>query len=755
MTEQKKGIMSRFSNLSIGGKLIGLFTVLAASIILAMAIVSFLSGSSSINKEAVNKLAAVAELKTQALESFLDSRYAEVHVMTGTEMMKIDAVNVVRDIQKSQIAPNLSINQKRKILKNNSAAYRKLFQYADKYYQAIGAYAEIKFSAIYDIRNIKGEVVFKEGDQILSVNDFEGNTKNRTMYKGGLELMENKKEGAESKKFNCPFLYTSSVEHCGELKKASVHMSHPVALPGLSMSQQRNNAPVNSRFSMIMIFDLKVEVINSICNEKTGLGDSGETYLVENIGGTLKMISESRFKKGTTLKEDISSVKELQKHFKKGEFDRGAGICQNHIYPNAAGTSVLGHNHLVKIGEHTVGVITEINEDEVFNAVTRLMYIMIALGLILLIIAVIAGVFFSRSISKPIAYAVDFASKIATGDLTVDMDDQYAARGDEIGHLAQALKAMVNDLRDIISNVIRSSQNLNQAVQEIASGNETLSQRTSEQASALEEIASTIEESTATIKQNAENSQNASSLSRESLTRAEDGGKIVDNSVDAIVEINSSSKKIGEIISVINEIAFQTNLLALNASVEAARAGEQGRGFAVVAGEVRNLAQRAGNAAKEIEDLIKDSIEKVELGTDLSKQSGDALREIIERIHTVNNTISEIAAAGEEQKSGIEQINTAVIEMDTMTQQNASLVEETASASEEMSNQAQELLALVERFKLNENDSSKTSQSTSQILIHSDREKDVKPAEKDFSVKKDTSNGELKDIMNEEGFEEF
>jgi methyl-accepting chemotaxis protein len=292
-----------------------------------------------------------------------------------------------------------------------------------------------------------------------------------------------------------------------------------------------------------------------------------------------------------------------------------------------------------------------------------------------------------------------FAGRIAEGDLTgrIDVD-----RDDELGMLGKSLNSAADSLAALISSVISASQNLAQAVEQITSGNQNLSQRTSEQASSLEEIASTIEQATAAINQNADNAADARKLSAASLKMAEEGGRLVSDAVASINQINSTSKKIGEIISVINEITFQTNLLALNASVEAARAGEQGRGFAVVAGEVRNLAQRSGGAAKEITELIKGSLEMIETGTQKANKSGDALKKIIESINNVDSVIVEIAEATNEQKAGITQINLAVSEMDSMTQQNAALVEETASAGESMAGQAQELLAMVRQFRISD-----------------------------------------------------
>ncbi|MBP7737631.1 MAG: Tar ligand binding domain-containing protein [Spirochaetes bacterium] len=303
----------------------------------------------------------------------------------------------------------------------------------------------------------------------------------------------------------------------------------------------------------------------------------------------------------------------------------------------------------------------------------------------------------ARSVSRPVVKGLEFSRRLADGDLTARIDMNQK---DELGQLADALNTAAGSLDGLISSVTIASQNLSQAVDQISSGNQNLSQRTSQQASSLEEIASTIEEASATINQNAENSIKAQDLTEAGSAKSIEGNKIALEAVASIVDMNESSKKVADIIAVINEIAFQTNLLALNAVVEAARAGEQGRGFAVVAGEVRNLAQRSGNAAKEIEALIKDTVSKVSKSTDLVNRTGESLNEIAEASKTTARIITEIAAASQEQKQGMNQINTAISEMDSMTQQNASLVEETASASEEMANQALELLSMVEKFKI-------------------------------------------------------
>jgi methyl-accepting chemotaxis protein len=288
---------------------------------------------------------------------------------------------------------------------------------------------------------------------------------------------------------------------------------------------------------------------------------------------------------------------------------------------------------------------------------------------------------------------------LSKGDLTQNMTGEFHG---EFAELRDAVNESINNLHKMVNDIITASGSISSAASEISQGNTDLSQRTEEQASSLEETASSMEEMTSTVKQNADNARQANQLASAAREQAEKGGDVVSSAVNAMGEINASSKKISDIISVIDEIAFQTNLLALNAAVEAARAGEQGRGFAVVAGEVRNLAQRSAGAAKEIKSLINDSVEKVDEGSKLVDESGETLAEIVNAVKKVSDIIAEIAAAGQEQSSGIEQVNKAVMQMDEMTQQNAALVEEAASASESMEEQAKGMMRLMEFFSLGE-----------------------------------------------------
>jgi methyl-accepting chemotaxis protein len=327
--------------------------------------------------------------------------------------------------------------------------------------------------------------------------------------------------------------------------------------------------------------------------------------------------------------------------------------------------------------------------------------LMMALASLAIALACAIAWWVTRSITRPLNEAVNVAQRVAAGDLTTVVDVKTT---DETGILLQALKDMNASLVRIVGEVRGGTESISSASKQIASGNADLSQRTEEQASSLEETASSMEELTSTVKQNADNAKQANQLAAGASSVAVKGGEVVGQVVNTMTSINESSKKIVDIISVIDGIAFQTNILALNAAVEAARAGEQGRGFAVVASEVRSLAQRSAAAAKEIKDLITDSVNKVEDGTRLVDEAGKTMDEIVSSVKRVTDIMAEISAASQEQSSGIEQVNQAVVQMDEVTQQNAALVEEAAAAAESLQEQAQSLTQAVAVFKIAQNE---------------------------------------------------
>ena len=323
--------------------------------------------------------------------------------------------------------------------------------------------------------------------------------------------------------------------------------------------------------------------------------------------------------------------------------------------------------------------------------------LLISLGVAAILLGIACAYWITRSITRPITRAVEVAEAVSAGDLTSHI---VVESRDETGQLMHALKNMNDKLVSIVGQVRAGTDSISTASSEIAAGNLDLSSRTEQQASSLEETASSMEELTSTVKLNADNARSANQLAIDASQIASKGGAVVSEVVSTMGSINDSSRKIVDIISVIDAIAFQTNILALNAAVEAARAGEQGRGFAVVASEVRNLAQRSSQAAKEIKGLIDDSVQKVEAGSQLVDKAGRTMDEIVQSISHVTQIMNQITDASDEQRTGIEQVNQAIGQMDQVTQQNAALVEEAAAAAESMQEQAAKLADVVGLFKL-------------------------------------------------------
>jgi methyl-accepting chemotaxis protein len=309
---------------------------------------------------------------------------------------------------------------------------------------------------------------------------------------------------------------------------------------------------------------------------------------------------------------------------------------------------------------------------------------------------------FAEQMKLTVEEASELAAAATAGDLTkrISMDGKTGT----LESLSNGVNDLINIMATVVSSVKGAAEEVSRGADEISQGNTNLSQRTEEQASSLEETASSMEQMTSTVKQNADNAGQANQLAVAARDQAEKGGAVVSKAVKAMTEINDASKKIADIIGVIDEIAFQTNLLALNAAVEAARAGEQGRGFAVVATEVRNLAGRSATAAKEIKALIQDSVKKVDEGSSLVTQSGVTLEQIVASVKKVTDIVAEIAAASNEQSAGIEQVNKAVMQLDELTQQNAALVEQATAASQSMAEQARGLNESMQRYSVSDSE---------------------------------------------------
>ncbi len=328
---------------------------------------------------------------------------------------------------------------------------------------------------------------------------------------------------------------------------------------------------------------------------------------------------------------------------------------------------------------------------------TQTAAVLVGGGLLAAAIAAFVAYLLANNITRPLNQAVGLAQRVAAGDLTSRID---VTSNDETGQLMAALRDMNSALAGIVTQVRQGTETIASASGQIAAGNLDLSARTEQQAGALEETASSMEELTSTVKQNADNARSASQVARDATDIAAKGGVVVDQVVQTMAQINASSQRIVDIIGVIDGIAFQTNILALNAAVEAARAGEQGRGFAVVAGEVRSLAQRAAAAAREIKELIGDSVDKVTAGSALADQAGTTMQQVVDSIRNVGTIIADISSASDEQRAGIEQVNAAITQMDNTTQQNAALVEQASAAASAMQEQAARLADVVRVFTL-------------------------------------------------------
>jgi methyl-accepting chemotaxis protein len=375
-----------------------------------------------------------------------------------------------------------------------------------------------------------------------------------------------------------------------------------------------------------------------------------------------------------------------------GNFDRARSLFDNEFVPASNGYLAS----VEALRDHQRASIDQMGQD-INTGASRGDLILAVTGALSAIIGVLIAWVLTRSIVQPLARAVRATQAVAAGDLTHNVQPEGR---DEAAQLLHALQDMTVRLRTIVGEVRQGSESIAGASSQLAAGNIDLSSRTEEQASALQETAASIEQLSSTVRQNADNARQANQLAQSTTQQAQSGGQLVTEVVETMGAIDSSSKKIVDIIGVIDSIAFQTNILALNAAVEAARAGEQGRGFAVVASEVRSLAQRSASAAKEIKELIDRSVQTVEAGNRLVVQAGASIQDIVNGVRKVSDLVGEISSASNEQTMGIEQVNVAVNQMEVTTQQNASLVNEASAATQSLQQQATQLAETVSQFRL-------------------------------------------------------
>jgi methyl-accepting chemotaxis protein/methyl-accepting chemotaxis protein-1 (serine sensor receptor) len=446
--------------------------------------------------------------------------------------------------------------------------------------------------------------------------------------------------------------------------------------PTLSWSQLHDH-PLTVHFTQI----------DALANATT---DKWTKYSGSIRNGEEKRLAEEWFAKSDNL--GVAHIKAASDAIRAGDWDGAETILIKKINPS------------YRIGDEAMAALTHAsearaatNEADVADSLRHTAYLAGGVLLLAALVGVAVGAAMIRGISAPLGEATAIASRVAAGDQT----GRIEVRGNnEIGTLQAALSQMKPNLAGIVAEVRTSTHTISSASTQIAAGNMDLSERTCGQASSLEQTAASMEELTGTVRQNADNARQANQLAVSASEVAVRGGGLVAQVVDTMGSINESSRKIVDIIGVIDGIAFQTNILALNAAVEAARAGEQGRGFAVVASEVRNLAQRSASAAKEIKTLIGDSVSKVNEGSRLVHEAGSTMEDVVGSVRRVTDIMAEITAASLEQEAGIEQINQAVSEMDSVTQQNAALVEEAAAAAQSLQVQSGQLEQMVSTFRL-------------------------------------------------------
>lgn len=435
----------------------------------------------------------------------------------------------------------------------------------------------------------------------------------------------------------------------------------------------------------------------ALVHEMTQLGSkgiAGVTELQKQVEAMAETDEEKAqlAKVGSNRAQALAAVAKINQAREAGDILLAMDVATNQLRP-AVAVYVQSQEDLLQLQERLRNEMREqamVQRQQAYWWVGAISLLLVMMGLGL------AGMIV-RSITRPLDRAVDLADTIAAGDLTVDVHDD---RKDELGHLLRSLSAMTHKLRTVVSEVRSGVESVSAAASQIATGNHDLSARTEQTAANLEETAASLEELTSTVTQSADTSRQANQLAGTAVQAAERGGAVVQQVVQSMAQINSSSRKISDIIGVIDGIAFQTNILALNAAVEAARAGEQGRGFAVVAGEVRSLAGRSAEAAKEIKTLITASVSNVDAGSAQVTQAGESMQEIVSSVRRVTDLIGELSAASGEQHDGFAQVNQAVSNLDQMTQQNAALVEESSAAAMAMNEQAQRLAQVVAVFNV-------------------------------------------------------
>ena len=623
--------MNLIRNLKIGPKLI-LFFLLVGLIPMMLASASnYLQTSKTIDEDVKSKLEAIMTIKEHQIESWFEERYGDVTVLA-----------VFHDIAEALQAYEHAFE--------NGGVEGELYQKADSTFKHLLTQYEKEYG-YYDLF-----LIAADGDVVFTVEheaDFATN------------LLKGQYRGSGLAK-------TFKTAMAGEVLLTDFE----AYAPSNGVAASFIAAPIlkNDRVLGAVALQIPIGAINEIMQEKTGMGESGETYLV---GADYKMRSDSRFEQDSTILKKKIQTAGVEKALK--------GFSDTELYPDYRGIPVYGAFTKVDIKGVDWVILSEIDEAEALAPLYAMRNDVILLLVVISFLIIGFALFAARGFSRPINSLSQIADKIANGDLKVKIDID---KRDEIGDLANSLRVMVGNLTRVVTEVQNAAGQVSVGSEQVNSSSQQMAQGASEQASNVEEVSSSMEQMSSTVKQNADNAQQTASIAQKAAEDAEEGGKAVSQTVSAM-------KSIAEKINIIEEIARQTNMLALNAAIEAARAGEHGKGFAVVAAEVRKLAERSQSAAKEIGELSVSSVE-------ISEKAGTLLGEIVPVIQKTSDLVREINASSNEQANGIEQVTKAIHQLDQVIQQNASATEEMAATSEELSSQAVSMNEQVAFFKLDQ-----------------------------------------------------
>ena len=636
--------MKIFKNRGLAFKIIVLLAILFLIGMGSIALLSYNSASDAIENEVENQLLAVGNLKTQIINDYLNNLQEDLVMLADLPVTELS----LPDFNEAFLEDGLG---------------SQFYQSVDREFGGdLEMYAS-RFN-LYDLflMNTDGDVIYSvEEEADLGENLMEGQYRDS----GLAEAFRGGREGLTVIDFS---YYEVSQEQ-------AAFMATPV------------EDDETGELLGVLAFQLPIDEINAIMQDRTGLGETGETYLV---GSDFLMRSDSIF----TDESDIMATE-----IRTSGVERAlAGEEGIDLIEDYRGEMVFSSYNPLDVEGFDWVMLAEIDEAEAMGPVIALRNQVMIITLVVLIIAmIISRLFISRIVIKPVEMVQDILNKLSNKNLAVQ---SVYESGDEIGSMSSDLNKTIADLDKAMQQIRNGSANVSGAAIEISDGNQDLSQRTEEQASSLEEFSATIEEIISSMESSAANAKEADSISEDTMKSVRAGEEVVGDMQDAMVEITESSQEIAEIIDQVNDIAFQTNLLALNAAVEAARAGDAGQGFAVVAAEVRNLAGKAAESANDVEKLINTSIEKIQNGNQLMTETEEVLQEIVKNTERTSDVVGEIAAALKEQNLAAGEIKNSIDELNQVTQQNAALVEEIASSSSNMSEEAENMAELVDEFDL-------------------------------------------------------